>query len=61
MDQADRGHDLPCRAHDIIANFTDEDTPLLEMLLLLDDVCTESGHTHYAVALAPRDGAERDS
>ncbi len=44
--------------HNVIVNFTDEDTPLLEMLLLLDDVCTMSGHTHYAVALAPREAAQ---
>ncbi|MFN2490367.1 MAG: class I SAM-dependent methyltransferase [Actinomycetota bacterium] len=41
--------------NDIVANFTDEDTSLLEFLLLLDDACTAAGHTHYAVALAPRD------
>ncbi|MEJ7656421.1 MAG: class I SAM-dependent methyltransferase [Thermoleophilaceae bacterium] len=40
--------------HNVIANFTDEDTPLLELMLLLDDVCTMAGHTQYAVALAPR-------
>jgi SAM-dependent methyltransferase len=47
--------------HKVIANFTDEDTPLLEMMLLLDDVCTMSGHTHYAVALAPREAAENET
>ena len=41
--------------HKIIANFTEEDAPLLETLLLLDDVCTMAGHTHYAVALAAVD------
>ena len=45
----------------VIANFTDEDAPLLEMLLLLDDVCTMAGLTHYAVALAPRDAAGHEA
>lgn len=44
--------------NDVIHNFTDEDAPLLEWLLLLDDACTLAGHTHYAVALAPRETAE---
>ncbi len=47
--------------HNVIVNFTDEDTPLLELMLLLDDVCTMSGHTHYAVALAPREAAEHET
>ena len=47
--------------HNVIANFTDEDTPLLELMLLLDDVCTMAGYTHYAVALAPREAAENET
>ena len=47
--------------HNVIANFTEEDTPLLELMLLLDDVCTMAGHTHYAVALAPREAAENET
>jgi hypothetical protein len=39
--------------NDVLANLTEEDTPLLDQLLLLDEVCAEAGHTHYAVALAP--------
>jgi hypothetical protein len=30
-------------------------------MLLLDDVCTMAGHTHYAVALAPREAAENET
>lgn len=38
---------------DLLANFTDDnDVPLLERLLHLDDLCTALGDTHYAVALA---------
>ena len=47
--------------NDAIANFTEEDTPQLEMLLLLDDVCTMAGHTDYAIALAPREAAEHEA
>lgn len=47
--------------HNVIANFTDEDTPLLEMMLLLDDVCTMAGYTDYAVALAPREAADNET
>lgn len=39
--------------NDVLANLTEDDTPLLDQLLLLDEVCAEAGHTHYAVALAP--------
>jgi SAM-dependent methyltransferase len=38
---------------EILAHFTDEeDQPLLERLLAVDDLCTAMGETHYAVALA---------
>jgi SAM-dependent methyltransferase len=37
---------------DLLANFAeDEDFPLLERLLELDDMCTAIGETHYAAAL----------
>jgi SAM-dependent methyltransferase len=38
--------------NDVLANFRDlEDRWLLELLLLLDDMCIAAGHTHYAVAV----------
>jgi hypothetical protein len=38
---------------DILANIDEaEDAALLEQLLLIDDICTELGETHYATALA---------
>jgi SAM-dependent methyltransferase len=37
---------------DVLANFTENDLPLLERLLDLDDMCTAVGETHYATALA---------
>ena len=37
---------------DVLANFTENDLPLLERLLELDDMCTRVGETHYATALA---------
>jgi ubiquinone/menaquinone biosynthesis C-methylase UbiE len=36
----------------LLANFREEDDSLLERLLTLDDLCTATGETHYAVALA---------
>lgn len=39
--------------NDILANFDEErDRHLLELLLTIDDLCAELGHTHYATALA---------
>ena len=38
---------------DLLANFTeDEDLPLLQRLLEVDDMCAAMGETHYATALA---------
>lgn len=38
---------------DILANFIDEeDQSLLDRLLIVDDMCTAMGETHYATALA---------
>jgi hypothetical protein len=37
---------------DLLANFLDEDLPVLERLLIVDDMCTAMGETHYATALA---------
>lgn len=39
----------------ILQNFDEEaDRPWLDLLLLLDDLCTDLGDTHYAVALGRR-------
>lgn len=39
--------------NDVLANFAgDDDAPLLQSLLLLDEALSRHGHTHYAVALA---------
>jgi SAM-dependent methyltransferase len=37
---------------DVLANFTEDDRPLLDRLLVVDDLCTAAGETHYATALA---------
>jgi SAM-dependent methyltransferase len=37
---------------DLLANFRDEDLPVLERLLIVDDMCTAMGETLYAIALA---------
>ncbi|WP_156680831.1 class I SAM-dependent methyltransferase [Sphingomonas profundi] len=38
--------------NDILANFTGEDAPLLETILMLDEALAAQGMTHYAVAHA---------
>jgi hypothetical protein len=38
--------------NDVLANFSDEDAPLLTLLLILDDLCVEAGHSEYAVAFS---------
>ena len=41
--------------NDVLANFhDDDDMPLLDALLLLDETLAESGRSHYAVALATK-------
>lgn len=39
--------------NDVLANMTEEDAVLLDVLLLLDEICAAAGHTHYAIAFAP--------
>ena len=36
----------------VLANMTPEDAPLLDLCLVLDDLCTDLGHSLYAVAIA---------
>ena len=38
--------------NDVLANMTQEDAPLLDLCLVLDDLCTDLGHSHFAVAIA---------
>lgn len=41
--------------NDVLGNIDDdEDSNLLDMLLLVDDLCVELGETHYAVAIAKK-------
>jgi SAM-dependent methyltransferase len=48
--------------NDVLANFrTLEDRSLLELLLLLDDICAAAGQTHYAVAVAHLDARRGDA
>jgi hypothetical protein len=42
--------------NDVLANFDeDQDRPMLDSLLLLDEVLARGGHTQYAVAIARKD------
>ena len=42
--------------NDVLANFDEEhDMPLLQSLLLLDEMLAKNGHTQYAVAIATKD------
>lgn len=40
--------------NDVIGNFRDDDAPLLDSLLLLDEALSTTGANHYSVALARR-------
>lgn len=38
--------------NDVLTNFRDRDHWLLQLLLVLDDICVGAGQTHYAIAVA---------
>ncbi len=40
--------------NDVLANFTDDDLPLMKLLLLVDDMASDLGENHYAAAIAQK-------
>lgn len=40
--------------NEVLANINEDDAAILDLLLLIDDLCVELGETHYAIAIATK-------